>query len=83
MQQTKKNPRLGHADRNRESFFENIDDISYCSRRICGKQIGTLRLRILGGVLSFARTHGTAAFLLAGSGIDGCFPNMSFATPPP
>ena len=41
------------------------------------------KTRILGGVLSFARTHGTAAFFLAGSGIDGCFPNMTFVASPP
>ena len=64
-------------------FFENFDDISYCSRRICSKQISALRPHILRVLLCFSGTHGASAFLLAGSGIDGCFPNMSFAATPP
>ena len=66
-----------------ESSFENFDDISYCIRRVCGAHIGTLWLHILSVLLCFSSTHGTAAFLLAGSGIDGCFPNMSFVASPP
>lgn len=78
-----KNSRLGHAGRNREFFFEKFDYISYCGWRICSKQIGPLRPHILGRLLCFAGTHRASAFLLASSGIDGCFPDVSLTASPP
>ena len=35
------------------------------------------------GLLCFAGTHRASAFLLARSGIDGCFPDVSLAASPP
>ena len=78
-----KNSRLGLAGRNREFFFEKFDYISYCGWRICSKQIGPLRPHILGRLLCFAGTHRASAFLLASSGIDGCFPDVSLTASPP
>ena len=78
-----KEPSLGSCRPQSRVLFENFNDIRYCSRRICSKQISTLRPHILRVLLCFSSTHGTTAFLFTCSGVDGCFPDMSFAAPPP
>lgn len=78
-----KEPSLGSCRPQSRVLFENFDDIRYCSRRICSKQISALRPHILRVLLCFSGTHGTSAFLLTGSGVDSSFPNMSFAAFPP
>ena len=78
-----KEPSLGSCRPQSRVLFENFNDIRYCSRRICSKQITALRAHILSVLLCFSGTHRAPAFLLTGSGVDSSFPNMSFAAPPP